>query len=181
MKNTKNLGKFPKKNSLQKNLKEIEKSIYPKYEEFVRRIPALTGAPSRNSKILTSVLDEQKEIWHKEIEHMAKKLQSDIDETESTYQAMLDELDEQESDIIRKMSEISYSMVDLRKITNSNDVCIMLESKSKLHCPWILRFQFWDELRQQLVDLSELAMVEEEDIDTVEFFKIAPLLQSGLD
>lgn len=63
---------------------------------------------------------------------MAKKLQSDIDETESTYQAMLDE---QESDIIRKMSEISYSMVDLRKITNSNDVYIMLESKSKLHCP----------------------------------------------
>ena len=51
MKNTKNLGKYPKKNSLQKNLKEIEKSIYPKYEEFVRRIPALTGAPSRNSKV----------------------------------------------------------------------------------------------------------------------------------
>ena len=63
---------------------------------------------------------------------MAKKLQSDIDETESTYQAMLDE---QESDIILKMSEISYSMVELRKITNSNDVCIMLESKSKIHCP----------------------------------------------
>lgn len=123
---------FQSKNALQNNLKEIEKSIYPKYEEFVRRIPALTGAPSRNSKVLTSVLNEQKEIWHKEIEHMAKKLQSDIDETESTYQAMLDE---QDSDIIRKMSEISYSMVELRKITNSNDVCIMLENKSKIHCP----------------------------------------------
>lgn len=121
-----------KNDALQKKLKEIEKSIYPKYEVFVRRIPALTGAPSRNCKVLTSVLNEQKEIWHKEIEHMAKKLQFDIDETESTYQAMLDE---QESDIIRKMSEISYSMVELRKITNSNDVCIMLEKKSKIHCP----------------------------------------------
>lgn len=37
-----------------------------------------------------------------------------------------------------------------------------------------------DQLREQLVDLSELAMVEE-DIDTVEFLKITPLLQSGLD
>ena len=63
---------------------------------------------------------------------MAKQLQYDIDETESTYQAMLDE---QESDITRKMSEISYSMEELRKIRNSNDVCIMFESKSKIHCP----------------------------------------------
>ena len=38
-----------------------------------------------------------------------------------------------------------------------------------------------DQLRQQFVDLSELAMVEEEDIDTVEFLKITPLLQAGLD
>lgn len=38
-----------------------------------------------------------------------------------------------------------------------------------------------DQLRQQLVDLSELAMVEEEDIDTVEFLKITPIPQSGLD
>ncbi|XP_052676824.1 tripartite motif-containing protein 2-like [Crassostrea angulata] len=92
-----------KKNIIQKDLEELEKSIFPKYQEIASKIQA--RKPDLN-----------------------KKLKSDVDEMDIKNLAVLNE---QENEITRINSKITQSIADLNKLLNSNDVRRVTAYKSR--------------------------------------------------
>lgn len=109
------------KGVIRKDLKELEKCIYPRYQEIASSISSRKSDLRKNSKklkIATCILERGKG-WHKEIDEILGKLESYVDEMEAQQ---LDVLNEQEDKVTRTSSEISQSIADLRKLVDSDDI-----------------------------------------------------------
>lgn len=115
--------------ALQIDLKELENSIYPKYQEIACNILVWKADLSENTKKLKTVLDEQGKNLHREIDNAIKKLKTDVDETENKY---LSVLDKHEDEIKRKISEIIQNIADVKKLLCSNDVSLVSSYKSSI-------------------------------------------------
>ncbi|XP_052682824.1 uncharacterized protein LOC128163305 [Crassostrea angulata] len=102
-----------------RDLQELEKSIYPKYEEIASIIPVMKADLNENSKKLTKAIEKHEEDLRREIDTMINKLKSDLDQMDSKY---LTVLNKQENEITRTIFEIKQSIADLKKLLNSNDV-----------------------------------------------------------
>ena len=57
-----------KKELIRKDLQELEKSIYPKYQEAATNIPVQRADVNKHSQKLTTALDKQGEALHTEID-----------------------------------------------------------------------------------------------------------------
>ncbi|XP_052683422.1 E3 ubiquitin-protein ligase TRIM71-like [Crassostrea angulata] len=110
------------------DLQELEKSVYPKYQEIASIIPVMKADLNENSKKLIKAIDKHGEDLHREIDTIIKKLKSDLDEMDSNY---LTVLNKQENEITRNISEIKQSIADLKKLLNSNDVSLISAYKSR--------------------------------------------------
>nr|XP_034310785.1 tripartite motif-containing protein 3-like [Crassostrea gigas] len=111
-----------------RDLQELEKSIYPKYEEIASIIPVRKADLNENSKKLKKAIEKHEEDLRREIDTMIKKLKSDLDEMDSKY---LTVLNKQENEITRTIFEIKQSIADLKKLLNSNDVSLISAYKSR--------------------------------------------------
>eukprot|EP00105_Crassostrea_gigas_P046732 XP_019930880.1 PREDICTED: uncharacterized protein LOC109621221 isoform X2 [Crassostrea gigas] len=116
------------KEILLRHLQELEKSIYPKYQEIASIIPVMKADLNENSKKLTKAIDKHGEDLHREIDTIIKKLKLDLDEMDSNY---LTVLNKQENEVTRNISEIKQSIADLKKLLNSNDVSLISAYKSR--------------------------------------------------
>ncbi|XP_052708710.1 uncharacterized protein LOC128183648 [Crassostrea angulata] len=112
-----------KKRATQRDLVELEQSLFPIYREIASDIKAKKYDLHRNSRELTTFIDKQGEGLHREIDKIIAIWKEKLAETDSNYQACLGK---QEAEITRTISEITQNVADLKKILDSNDVPLLL-------------------------------------------------------
>lgn len=116
------------KSVLQKDLQELEKSIYPKYQEILSSIPVQKANLKKTSQKIASDISKHGEEMHREIDIIIKKLKSDLDEIDSKNLAALNK---HEDEIKRMLSDITQTIEDLRKLIRFDDVGLVSAYKSR--------------------------------------------------
>lgn len=117
-----------KKEDLQTDFQELQKSIYPIYQEIASYVALQKANVYQNSQKLTTVLNNQGEKWHREIDDLIEKLKSDFEELDSKHLAVVVK---QEKEITTRISEISKCIVELETLIESTDVRLVSSYKSK--------------------------------------------------
>nr|XP_034304809.1 uncharacterized protein LOC117682074 isoform X2 [Crassostrea gigas]XP_034304810.1 uncharacterized protein LOC117682074 isoform X2 [Crassostrea gigas] len=117
-----------KKEIIQKNLRELEKSIYLKYQEIASIITHQKSALTENSQKLTTEIDKHGEDLHREINTIIRNMKSNVEETDTKHLAVLDK---QEDEIKHTISEITQTITELKTLLDSNDVSRVSAYKSR--------------------------------------------------
>ncbi|XP_056012451.1 E3 ubiquitin-protein ligase TRIM71-like [Ostrea edulis] len=117
-----------KTESLQKDLKELETRIYPRYEEMVSNVETEKAELETKYGKLTTDADQQGEILHREVTAIVNRRKSAIAEMKTKH---LDALNKNTDEITQKMAELKQIMSDLKSILKSNDVSLTSTYKSR--------------------------------------------------
>ncbi|XP_052678552.1 uncharacterized protein LOC128159475 [Crassostrea angulata] len=117
-----------KKENIQKDLQELEKSIYLKYREIASIIPVQKSALNENSQKLTTEIDKHGEDLHREINTIIRNMKSNVEEMDTEHLAVLDK---QEDKIKHTISEIAQTIAELKTLLDSNDVSRVSAYKSR--------------------------------------------------
>lgn len=107
---------------IQKDLRELEKMIYPKYQEIAADIQYQKTELYNNAQRLTTDIEKLELDWHRKIENLSKTLKSDIDEMFCKDFLVLDK---QENEISRSISEIFQRILVLKKMLYSADSALI--------------------------------------------------------
>nr|XP_022317008.1 uncharacterized protein LOC111120519 [Crassostrea virginica]XP_022317018.1 uncharacterized protein LOC111120519 [Crassostrea virginica] len=157
-----------KRKLIQKDLQDLEKSIYPKYQEAATNIPVQRADVNKRSQKLTTALDKQGEALHTEIDTIIQGMKSDIDDMDAQHIAALDQ---QEVAINYTITEITQAILDLKRLLDTSDVCLVSEYISRTE--EFRDFPAWfhvtlptftpqeinrEQIHQQIGSLSELAI-----------------------
>ncbi|XP_065937055.1 tripartite motif-containing protein 2-like [Magallana gigas] len=117
-----------KKEIIQTNLRELEKSIYLKYQEIASIITDQKSALNENSQKLTTEIDKHGEDLHREINIIIRNMKSNMEEIDTKHLAVLDK---QEDEIKHTISEITRTITELKTLLDSNDVSRVSAYKSR--------------------------------------------------
>ncbi|XP_052676816.1 uncharacterized protein LOC128158117 [Crassostrea angulata] len=123
---TKNIDS--KKELIQKDLQQLEKSIYLKYQEIASINQVQKSALNENSQKLTTEIDKHGEDLHREINTIIRNMKSYMEETDTKHLAALDK---QEDEIKHTISEITQTIAELKTLLDSNDVSRVSAYKSR--------------------------------------------------
>ncbi|XP_052711588.1 uncharacterized protein LOC128185919 [Crassostrea angulata] len=118
-----------KKEALNRELQELEKSIYPKYQEIASTILVQKANLNKNSHDLTTAISKHGEDLHRNINIATRKLISDMDKMATAQLAVLKK---QEEEIKCSISEIKQSITELKKLLNSDDASLIAAYKSRI-------------------------------------------------
>uniref|UniRef100_A0A8W8LKP5 B box-type domain-containing protein n=2 Tax=Magallana gigas TaxID=29159 RepID=A0A8W8LKP5_MAGGI len=117
-----------KKEIIQKNLQELEKTIYLKYQEIASIITDQKSTLNENSQKLTTEIDKHGEDLHREINNIIRNMKSNMEEMDTEHLAVLDK---QEDEIKHTISEITQTITELKTLLDSNDVSRVSAYKSR--------------------------------------------------
>ncbi|XP_065939142.1 E3 ubiquitin-protein ligase TRIM71-like [Magallana gigas] len=117
-----------KKEIIQKDLQQLEKSIYLKYQEIASIIPVQKSALNENSQKLTTEIDKHGEDLHREINTIIRNMKSNVEEIDTKHLAVLDK---QEDEIKHTISKITQTITELKTLLDSNDVSRVSAYKSR--------------------------------------------------
>lgn len=113
---------------IQADIEELEKFIYPTYQKIASSFPEKKADLKRKTDKLTLDINRLGMEWHREVDKIIRKMKSDIKNTELDN---LDVLKKQEAEINQILSEITYSISELRKFLDSNDVNLLSKYQSR--------------------------------------------------
>ena len=116
-----------KKEKIKLDLQELERSIYSKYQEAALKIQLMKNEVKENTRKLSIALRRQGKIWHRKITSVIWNLQSIINESQS---ALLDSLLKEENKLSHRITEIAERILELMKIQESNDACLISKYKN---------------------------------------------------
>ncbi|XP_078335047.1 uncharacterized protein LOC144625987 [Crassostrea virginica] len=157
-----------KRKLMQKDLQDLEKSIYPRYQEAATNIPVQRADVNKHSQKLTTALDKQGEALHTEINTIIQGMKSQIDVMDAQHIAAIDQ---QEVAINHTIPEITQAILDLKRLLDTSDVCLVSEYTSRTE--EFRNFPAWfhvtlptftpqeinrEQIHQQIGSLSELAI-----------------------
>ncbi|XP_078341477.1 uncharacterized protein LOC144627700 [Crassostrea virginica] len=117
-----------KKELIQKDLQDLEKSIYPKYQEASTNIPVQRADVKQHFQILKTALDKQGEALHAEINTIIQDMKSEIDDMDVQFVSAIDELKDA---INHAIPEITQVILDLKRLLDTSDVSLVCKYKSR--------------------------------------------------
>ena len=117
-----------KKELIEKDIQELKKFICPKFQQAASEILTQKAGVKQHSLKLTAALNKQGEALHKEINSLIQKKQSEIDEMDEQHLAAITT---QEDVINNALHEIKQVILDLQKLLDSDDVCLVSEYTSR--------------------------------------------------
>nr|XP_022305821.1 uncharacterized protein LOC111112576 [Crassostrea virginica] len=166
-----------KKEVLRRDLQELEKSIFPKYQESAAIIKTQKADQLKHSQKLTSELNIQGEALHREIHTIIQRKQAEIDEMNAQHLAAIEK---QEDETNKALHEIKQVIQDLKSLLDTSDVGLVskyrsriaefrkLPHKLKISLPNFLPQKInSEELLKQIGSLSPLSIETEEQDYTV--------------
>ncbi|XP_078341868.1 uncharacterized protein LOC144627840 [Crassostrea virginica] len=113
---------------MQKDLQDLEKSIYPNYRKAAINIPVQRADVNKRSKEMTTALDNQREALHTEIDTITQEMKSEINDMDAQHIAAINR---QEYAINQKITEITQVIQDLKMLLDTRDVCLVSKYKSR--------------------------------------------------
>lgn len=117
-----------KRNAIQQDLQELEKDIYPKYQEIISNISDQKADITIKCKKLKTAFDNQGDALHKVIDTIIEKLKHDINMIDSEN---METLHQEEDEIKRTIFDITQNISDLKKVLNSDDDSLVSIYKSR--------------------------------------------------
>ncbi|XP_078309330.1 uncharacterized protein LOC144617796 [Crassostrea virginica] len=117
-----------KKELIRKDLRELEKFIYPRYQEAAKSIPVQRADVNKRSQNLTTALDKQGKAIHTEIYTIIQGMKSEIDDMDAQHIAAIDQ---HEVAINKTSTKIIKVILDLKRLLDTSDVCLVSEYTSR--------------------------------------------------
>ena len=155
-----------KQELIRKDLQDLEKFIYPRYQQAATNIPVQRADVNKRSQKLKTALDKQGEALHTEIDTNIQGMKSEMDEMDAQLIAAIDQ---QEVAINRTIPEITQVILDLKRLLDTSDVCLVSKYTSRTREFRSLPAQFQvtlptftpqeinrEEIHQQIGSLSKL-------------------------
>ena len=114
-----------KKKIIEKDLQDLENSIYPKYQEALSNNPVQRADVNKHSKELKAALNRQGEALHKEIDIAIQEMQRKIDDMDAQLLAAIDRQERQIDEIKHTITKITQVILDLRNLLDTSDICLV--------------------------------------------------------
>nr|XP_022309173.1 uncharacterized protein LOC111114921 [Crassostrea virginica]XP_022309174.1 uncharacterized protein LOC111114921 [Crassostrea virginica] len=118
-----------KKEVLRRDLQELEKSIFPKYQESAAIIKTQKTDQLKHSQKLTSELNKQGEALHREIHTIIQRKQAEIDEMNAQHLAAIEK---QEGETNKALHEIKQVIQELKSLLDTSDVGLVSKYRSRI-------------------------------------------------
>ncbi|XP_078340740.1 E3 ubiquitin-protein ligase TRIM36-like [Crassostrea virginica] len=117
-----------KKDLMQKDLEDLETFIFPKYQKAAKTIPVQRDNVNKHTQKVTTALDNQGEALHTEIDTIVQGIKSEINDMDAQH---ITAIDEQEDKINHNIAEITQVILDLKRLLDTSDVCLVSKYNSR--------------------------------------------------
>ncbi|XP_048749520.1 E3 ubiquitin-protein ligase TRIM36-like [Ostrea edulis] len=114
--------------NIQKDLEELETSIYPRNKEMASDVQSEKAELETNYGKLITVADHQGEILHRQITTIVNQRKSHIEEMKNKHLSILNKNTEE---ITQKITELKQIISDFKSILESDDVSLTSTYKSR--------------------------------------------------
>ncbi|XP_078321312.1 uncharacterized protein LOC144621595 [Crassostrea virginica] len=118
-----------KREVLRRDLQELEKYIFPKYQESAAIIKTQKTDQLKHSQKLTSELNKQEEVLHREIHTIIQRKQAEIDEMNAQHLAAIEK---QEDETNKALHEIKQVIQELKSLLDTSDVGLVSKYRSRI-------------------------------------------------
>ncbi|XP_062572287.1 uncharacterized protein LOC134234249 isoform X2 [Saccostrea cucullata] len=117
-----------KKNEIAKDTEELQDIISPTYEEIANDLETRIANLDGEYENLTTAVTEHGKQWHKEIDNAINAMKKEIDDFKTKH---LDILKKHAEEIKQLQSLIKETLLNLKKIEESNEVSMTIEYSSR--------------------------------------------------